>query len=320
MKKPLIEVKNLSKEFKVENKLLYALQNINLTLFEGEIFGLAGESGSGKSTLAKMLVNLLQPTEGHVFYKGIDIHQANKKEAFKLKKEIQFVFQNPSSALNPQMTVEEIIGEPLDIHKVIFGVERQKRILDLLDQVRLSKDLLHRLPSELSGGQKQRISIARSLALTSPVLILDEPLSSLDVFNQIQIIDLLKTLHREYRLTYFFISHDLSVMRHFCDRIGVMYLGEMVEIGSSDSLWNNPQHPYTQALLSAIPIPDPVLERKKQKIILQGELPSAYIKQRGCSFNSRCKYSQSICQQNKPKWTEVNQEQTVRCFLNKNSE
>lgn len=303
---PLIDIQNVSKEFKTGSKRLKALREVSLSIFPGEIVGLAGESGCGKSTLAKLLVQLNHPTKGQILFDGKDMNKwiySNPKE---FRRQVQMIFQNPSTALNPQMTVEEILGEPFEIHEIASGEEKKALILELLEQVELTAQYCKRLPRELSGGQKQRVAIARALALKPRFLILDEPLSALDFSIQGQIIRLLKDLQVKHGLTYLFISHDLSMMRHFTDRMAIMYLGQIIEMGSSKELWQNPMHPYTKALFSAIPTLDPEWERKRSRIVLQGELPNPFHPPTGCAFHARCPWALPVCKQMQPEWREIN--------------
>lgn len=293
----MIEIKNISKTYRVGKHLLHALKNISFSIRSGETLGLAGESGSGKSTIGKLLLNLLQPSSGSIFFEGKDIFGLSPKEQKEWRREAQMIFQCPSGSLNPKMKIQEILAEPFEIHRID---QNEKIICSLLEQVGLSQELLTRLPNELSGGQKQRVCIARAIALKPRFLILDEPLSSLDLSIQKQIIELLKDLQKANGLTYLFISHDLSLLRHFADRIAILYLGELVELGSSQEVYEMPLHPYTKALVSAIPIPDPEVERKRSRIILSGEIPSPVNPPSGCPFHPRCMFAKDICKQEKP--------------------
>jgi len=313
VKKPLLEIKNLKKYFFYKEHPLKAVDQLNLTILEGETVGLVGESGCGKSTAGKTIIRLHEPTEGEVDYNGTNLYQVNKAELKKLRREIQIIFQDPYSSLNPRMTVEDIIAEPLDIHGAARGKKRRERVVELLELVGLNPEHLHRFPHEFSGGQMQRIGIARALALNPKFIVCDEPISALDVSVQAQIVNLLKSLQEKLGLTYLFIAHDLSMVKYISDRILVMYLGHMVELTDSDSLHNEPLHPYTQALLSAIPIPDPLV--KKEKIVLEGDVPSPINPPSGCVFRTRCKHAMEICSTAAPEWREVKQGHFTACHL-----
>jgi oligopeptide/dipeptide ABC transporter ATP-binding protein len=312
-KRPLLEIKDLKKYFFFKNQPLKAVDELSLTILEGETVGLVGESGCGKSTAGKTIIRLLDPTEGEVLYNGTNIYELNKAGMKKLRKEVQIIFQDPYASLNPRMTVEDIIAEPLDIHGVLKGKKRRERVVELLELVGLNPDHLHRFPHEFSGGQMQRIGIARALALNPKFIVCDEPISALDVSVQAQIVNLLKSLQEKLGLTYLFIAHDLSMVKYISDRILVMYLGHMVELTDSDSLYNEPLHPYTQALLSAVPIPDP--DVKPDKIVLEGDVPSPIDPPSGCVFRTRCKQAMDICSVSAPEWKEVRKGHFTACHL-----
>jgi len=298
----LLEVKNLKKYFTINSGLfggkteyVKAVDDISFTINKGETLGLVGESGCGKSTTGRTLIRLYDVTGGEIVFDGAEIGQMTEAELKPYRKKIQMIFQDPYASLNSRMTVADIIGEPLDIHGIASGEARQERIYELLHTVGLSKDHASRYPHEFSGGQRQRIGIARALAVNPDFIICDEPISALDVSIQAQVVNMLEDLQKEYGLTYLFIAHDLSMVKHISDRIGVMYLGKMAEIADSAKLYEEPKHPYTQALLSAIPIPDPEVTRKTERIILEGDVPSPLNPPSGCRFRTRCRYAMDRC-------------------------
>ena len=289
-----------------KKQVVKAVDDISLEIYRGETFGLVGESGCGKSTLGRTIVKINEPTEGRILVKGEDITHLSGAELKKFRKNIQLIFQDPYASLNPRMTVGEIIREPMVIHHVYPTREEQDaRVVELLQIVGLKPDHIRRYPHEFSGGQRQRISIARTLALNPEFIVCDEPISALDVSIQAQIINLLKRIQREMGIAYLFIAHDLSMVKHISDRIGVMYLGHMVELGDSRELYANPMHPYTQALLSAVPIPDPVTGKAKKRIMLEGELPSPIDPPSGCPFRTRCPHATERCAKERPPLKEV---------------
>jgi len=304
----LIEVKNLKKYFQLRSGFFYtkssssvkAVDDISFFIKKGETFGLVGESGCGKSTTARLMLRLIKPTEGIIEYKGIDLVKLKNSQMLNYRKEIQIIFQDPYASLSPRMTIGDIVNEPLEIHKIGDRKTRIKKIKEYLKVVGLNPEHLNRYPHEFSGGQRQRIGIARALILQPELIICDEPVSALDVSVQAQILNLMLDLQKDFHLTYLFIAHDLSVVKYVSNRIGVMYLGKIVEIASSEELYIKPLHPYTMGLLSAIPIPDPELERKRQRIILPGDVPSPINPPSGCRFHPRCFNAQEICSKEEP--------------------
>lgn len=315
-KKVLIEVKNLKKYFSVGRKqTLKAVDNVSFNIYQGETLGLVGESGCGKTTCGKTIMGLYESTGGEVIFDGIDIHKLKGKDKKEFTKRAQIIFQDPYSSLNPRMTVGDIIGEGIDIHELYKGKERQEKIYELLDTVGLNKEHISRFPHEFSGGQRQRIGIARALAIEPEFIVCDEPISALDVSIQAQVVNLLIDLQKKRNLTYLFIAHDLSMVKHISDRVGVMYLGNLVEFTTSDELYNNPLHPYTTALLSAIPIPDPKDEKEKKRIPIEGEIPSPINTPPGCKFVTRCRYAMDICNSETPNLREISKEHYVACHL-----
>lgn len=316
MSENLIEVKNLKKYFKVgKNATLKAVDDVSFNIKKGETLGLVGESGCGKTTCGRTVMGLYSATDGEVLFDGVDIHKLNPHEKKKFTRRAQIIFQDPYASLNPRMTVGDIIGEGIDIHNIYSGQERTDRIYKLLELVGLNKEHASRFPHEFSGGQRQRIGIARALAIEPDFIVCDEPISALDVSIQAQIVNLLIKLQKELGLTYLFIAHDLSMVKHISDRVGVMYLGTMVELASSHNLYEKPLHPYTQALLSAIPIPDPETERNRQRIMLEGEVPSPINPKPGCRFAARCRYAKPICHEAQPEFKEVEKDHFVACHL-----
>ncbi|KYO64815.1 ABC transporter ATP-binding protein [Thermovenabulum gondwanense] len=315
-KNNLVEINNLKKFFKVgKNAILKAVDNVNLFIEEGETLGLVGESGCGKTTLGRTIVRLYEPTQGEVLFEGKNVHKLTGAELKNFNRKAQMIFQDPYASLNPRMTVGDIIGEGIDIHGLYSGKDRTERIYELLRTVGLNKEHANRFPHEFSGGQRQRIGIARALAVEPKFIVCDEPISALDVSIQAQIINLLMDLQQKMKLTYLFIAHDLSVVRYVSDRVAVMYLGIVVELTKSEELYKNPLHPYTQALLSAIPVPDPEIERSKKRILLEGDVPSPINPPRGCRFAKRCRFAKPICKENDPEFKEVSSGHFVACHL-----
>ena len=312
--KPLISVQNIKKHFDVGDGMLKAVDGISFDIYPGETFGLVGESGCGKSTAGRTIMRLYEPTDGKLLFKDENVYTLSKKEMQNVRKNFQMIFQDPYACLNPKMTVEDIVAEPLDIHGICSSrEERHNKVVELLELVGLGNEHAMRFPHEFSGGQRQRIGIARALALNPEFIICDEPISALDVSIQAQVVNLLKELQEKLGLTYLFIAHDLSMVRYISDRVGVMYLGKMMEIASSDSLYDNPLHPYTKALLSAIPIPDPEEQRKKKIIKLEGDVPSPINPPAGCRFVDRCPYAINICRDEQPEWLELEENHFVAC-------
>ena len=315
--KHLLEVKQLSKYFPITNKqVLKAVDGVSFHISKGETFGLVGESGCGKSTAGRTIIGLYNRTSGEVLYKGKNVHELSEKEKFAFHRNMQMIFQDPYASLNPRSTVKEIISEPMEVHGLYSNKkEMLNRVYELLEDVGLNRDHANRYPHEFSGGQRQRIGIARALALNPECIIADEPISALDVSVQAQVVNLLKKLQKEKGLTYLFIAHDLSMVKHISNRIGVMYLGHLVELTTSSELYQKPLHPYTQALLSAIPIPDPDVEDNRKRIVLKGELPSPINPPSGCVFNTRCPLTVAACKTSKPEWQEVEDNHFVACHL-----
>ena len=313
----LLSVKDLKRHFDIgQGSTLKAVDGISFDILKGETFGLVGESGCGKSTAGRTILGLYNRTEGDVLFEQKNVHEMNDKERKDYLKKMQMIFQDPYASLNPRSTVLEIIAEPIEIHKLYSSKkEVRERVYELLEDVGLNRDHANRYPHEFSGGQRQRIGIARALALDPEFIIADEPISALDVSVQAQVVKLLQRLQKEKGLTYLFIAHDLSMVKYISDRIGVMYLGHMVELTTSSQLYESPLHPYTQALLSAIPIPDPDIEESRQRIILQGELPSPINPPSGCVFRTRCPHAMSICAEKKPIWKEQEPGHFVACHL-----
>ncbi|MCR2822158.1 ABC transporter ATP-binding protein [Lederbergia panacisoli] len=312
-KTPLIQIKELKKYFSIDRHHLKAVDGLTLDIYPGETVGLVGESGCGKSTAGRTIIRLYEATGGEVLYNGKNIFSFKQREMGKIRKEIQMIFQDPYASLNPRMTVEEIIGEPFAIHRILSGKKKKERIKELLKLVGLNPEHMSRFPHEFSGGQRQRIGIARALALNPKFIVCDEPISALDVSIQAQVVNLLKELQQKMGLTYLFIAHDLSMVKYISDRILVMYLGKMVELTDSNSLYDEPLHPYTQALLSAVPIPDPEVNR--ERIVLKGDVPSPIAPPSGCVFRTRCPAAMEICSKVEPKWQEVKPGHFTACHL-----
>lgn len=318
--KTLISVRNLKKYFKVgRGQILKAVDDISFDIKVGETLGLVGESGCGKSTTGRTIIRLYEPTGGDVIFDDIKVSKLNKAEQKKFTRRAQMIFQDPYASLNPRMTVTDIIGEGIDIHNLYSGMERQKRIYELLELVGLSREHASRFPHEFSGGQRQRIGIARALAIEPEFIVCDEPISALDVSIQAQVVNLLQDLQKELGLTYLFIAHDLSMVKHISDRVAVMYLGSIVELTTSKEIYDNPLHPYTKALMSAVPIPDPEASRAKHRILLEGDVPSPINIPPGCKFQGRCPLCQEICRMEEPQLREVSPGHFVACHLVKES-
>jgi oligopeptide/dipeptide ABC transporter ATP-binding protein len=304
---PLLEVRGLVKSFPVRRGLfrrvvgnVRAVDGVDLQIAAGETLGLVGESGSGKSTTGRLILRLIDPDAGAVRLAGADITALNRRELRATRSDMQIIFQDPLSSLDPMATVLDVVGEPLEVHLGLKGADKADKVVSLLRDVGLSDRHLYRFPSELSGGQRQRVAVARALALNPKLLILDEPVSSLDVSTQSQVVNLLMDLQEEHGLTYLLIAHDLAVVRHASHHIAVMYLGRIVEVGPAEAVYTEPQHPYTKALLSAIPVPDPTVQRQRARIILQGDVPSPANPPTGCHFHTRCPFAMDICREVDP--------------------
>ncbi len=319
----LLRVENLTKHFPIMQGIIVsrqvgaiqAVDKVNFDIRRGETLGLVGESGCGKSTTGRSILQLYRPTSGKVYYEGQDLTTLKGEDLRKMRADMQIIFQDPYASLNPRMTVGNIIGEPLEVHGMGNAKERKARVQDLLALVGLNPYFVNRYPHEFSGGQRQRIGVARALALQPAFIVCDEPISALDVSIQAQVVNLLEELQEKFGLTYLFIAHDLSMVRHIADRTAVMYLGKIVELASRDDLYGNPLHPYTQALLSAVPIPDPIKERKRERIILTGDVPSPANPPKGCRFHTRCPLAIDVCKEIEPEWREVTPDHWVACHL-----
>lgn len=319
-KTPLLEVRNLKKHFHLggigkNKKILTAVDGVTFTIYKGETFGLVGESGCGKTTTGRSIIRLYKPTDGQVIFEGVDISDLKEQELFPFRKKMQMIFQDPYASLNTRMTVTDIIGEGIDTHKISQGQERQDRIFELLEKVGLKREHANRYPHEFSGGQRQRIGIARALAINPDLIICDEPISALDVSIQAQVVNMLEDLQDEFDLTYLFIAHDLSMVRHISDRIGVMYLGKLMEVAESAELYDQPLHPYTQSLLSAIPIPDPRSSMRDTRVILKGDVGNPINPKPGCRFASRCQYAKDRCRQETPELVEYKKGHFAACHF-----
>ncbi|HAE91703.1 ABC transporter ATP-binding protein [Tissierella praeacuta] len=318
MVEPLISARNIKKHFDVGEGMLKAVDGISFDIYPGETFGLVGESGCGKSTAGRTIIRLYEPTEGELIFNGKNVYSLSHREMQEVRKNFQMIFQDPYASLNPRMTVEEIVAEPLDIHHAYKNKEeRRKRVVELLKLVGLNEEHSMRFPHEFSGGQRQRIGIARALALNPKFIVCDEPISALDVSIQAQVVNLLKELQEKLGLTYMFIAHDLSMVRYISDRVGVMYLGHMMELAPSEELYENPIHPYTKALLSAIPIPNPEIQRSRHRIMLEGDVPSPINPKEGCRFVDRCSYAMDKCRKATPVFEEIKPNHFVACHRGK---
>ena len=323
--KILLQIENLKKYFPVkgdrlfEKKYVQAVESVSFFIYRGETLGIVGESGCGKTTLGRTIIRLYEPTSGRIVYDGTPIYDSEQNIAVKMlpyRRKMQIIFQDPSASLDPRMTVGEIVGEALDIHGLFQGkAERRERINQLLDEVGLNTEHANRFPHEFSGGQQQRVGIARALAVEPEFIVCDEPISALDVSIQSQVVNMLEDLQREKHLTYLFIAHDISVVRHISNRIGVMYLGQMVELAESNELCSHPIHPYTESLLSAVPIPDPDVTRGRQSILLEGEIPSPLNPPSGCRFHTRCPHATDRCRQEQPVLKEQSPGHYAACHL-----
>lgn len=316
----LLDVKHISKyysaksgAFSREKRMVKAVDDISFQVYSGETIGIVGESGCGKTTLGKLVLHLFEPTNGEILFGNQDVLKLKGKELREFRKHAQIVYQDPYTSLNPRNTIGKIIGEPLLVQKLEDKKTVRKKVLHMLEVVGLSPEYYDRYPFECSGGQRQRVGIARALILNPQMIVCDEAVSALDVSTQSQIINLLDDIQKEFDLTYLFISHGLSVVRHICSRVMVMYLGKVVEIADCESLYENPRHPYTQALFSAIPLPDP--EVKKQRIMLEGDIPNPLDVPEGCAFHTRCKYAGELCRRKLPEMTELGNGHSVACHL-----
>ena len=318
---PLLEVTDLVKHFPIKSGIvvdrevarLRAVDGVSLTLNEGETLGLVGESGCGKSTLCRAILQLTEPTSGSVRFAGEELVGRSRRDLRPLRRQMQMIFQDPFASLNPRKRVGQIIGDPLELHGLAKGAELRRRVRELLDRVGLQPEHYNRYPHEFSGGQRQRIGIARALALQPKLIVADEPVSALDVSIQAQIINLLDELQDEFGLSYLFVAHDLGVVRHVSDRVAVMYLGKIVEISDADALYKKPIHPYTNALLSAVPIPDPKLNAARERLVLEGDVPSPIDPPPGCSFHPRCPFATDVCKTDEPALLEHAEEHAAAC-------
>jgi len=321
-KEVILHVEDLVMHFPIKRGVIqrtvgyvHAVDGVTFDVFRGETLGLVGESGCGKTTTGRTILQLYKATGGKVIFEGKDLVQLKSEEMRQARRQIQMIFQDPYASLNPRMTVEEIIGEPLLVHNMAHGKEIRKRVKELLELVGLNPAYVDRYPHEFSGGQRQRIGVARSLALKPDLIVCDEPISALDVSIQAQVVNLLEDLQKEIGLTYLFIAHDLSMVRHISNRVIVMYLGVFVELADRTTLYENPLHPYSIALLSAVPIPDPKVEEKRKRIILEGDVPSPINPPSGCRFRTRCPLAQAICAEERPEWKEVEPDHFVACHF-----
>jgi len=319
----LVRVEGLKKHFPITRGMVFkrqigtvrAVDGVSFEVYRGETLGLVGESGCGKSTTGRTILQLHRPTAGDVYFEDVNLAELTGRELNQTRRRMQMIFQDPYASLDPRMTVGSIVSEPLDIHGMRTGKERRERVQELLDLVGLNPYFISRYPHEFSGGQRQRIGIARALALQPDFIICDEPISALDVSIQAQVVNLLQDLQQRFGLTYLFIAHDLSMVRYISDRMAVMYLGKIVELADRVSLYEDPQHPYTQALISAVPIPDPVADAKRQEIILEGEVPSPANPPKGCNFSTRCPRVMDICLESEPESKDIGDGHRVACFL-----
>ena len=319
----LVQVRNLKKYFPIYKGALIqrhvgdikAVDGVSFDIFKGETLGLVGETGSGKTTVGRTMIRLYEPTEGVVTLDGVNLFNLKSKDMSQIRRRIAIIFQDPYASLNPRMTIGSIIAEPLEIHKIARGKEKEERVNELLSLVGLGTYCINRFPFEFSGGQRQRIGIARALAINPDLIVCDEPISSLDVSIQAQVVNLLEKLQKQLGLTYLFIAHDLSMVRHISDRMAVMYLGKIMELADRDEIYLRPVHPYTQALMSAVPVPDPDVAVERKHIILEGDMPSPANPPVGCNFSTRCQYAKDICHEQDPEFREVKADHFVACHF-----
>jgi len=318
----LLTVNGLKKHFPIRGGIfsktvgyVQAVDGVSFHINKGEIMGLVGESGCGKTTVGRLILGLYEPTAGEIHFEGANISTLSKQEMRNTRRNMQVIFQDPFGSLNPRMTIGNIVGEPLYVHNIAKGKEKEERVVNILETVGISSHYMKRYPHEFSGGQRQRIGIARALALNPKLIVCDEPVSALDVSIQAQVINLLEDLQAKFGFTYLFIAHDLSVIKHISDKVAVMYLGKIVELADTEDLYTNPLHPYTEALLSAVPLPDPTLDRKR--IVLEGDVPSPINPPSGCHFRTRCKYVKPICSEEEPPLIEIAKNHCVACHLRK---
>jgi oligopeptide transport system ATP-binding protein len=318
----LVQVRELKKYFPITRGILQrhvgdvkAVDGVNFDIYRGETLGLVGETGSGKTTVGRTMLRLYVPTDGQILFEEKDLADMTAGDLRRMRSRMQMIFQDPYASLNPRMTVGGIVGEPLEVHRVARGKEKRERVQELLRVVGLNPYFVNRYPHEFSGGQRQRIGVARALALNPDLIVCDEPISALDVSIQAQVVNLLEDLQDRLDLTYLFIAHDLSMVRHISDRVAVMYLGKIMELTDRDELYLNPLHPYTQALMSAVPVPDPVVEEQRRRIILEGDIPSPASPPKGCNFNTRCPLARDICFEVEPEFIEVGPGHFCACHV-----
>ena len=320
---PLVQVRNLRKYFPIQRGMVIqrhvgdvkAVDGVSFDVLRGETLGLVGETGCGKTTVGRTILRLYEPTGGHVIFDGVDLVTLNEGELRRMRQRMQMIFQDPYASLNPRMTVGSIVSAPLDVHKTVHSKNKSKRVDDLLDMVGLNPEFVNRYPHEFSGGQRQRVGIARALAVSPDLIICDEPISSLDVSIQAQVVNLLEELQRELGLTYIFIAHDLSMVRHISNRIAVMYLGKIMELADRNDIYLDPIHPYTQALMSAVPLPDPDVQKKRKRILLEGDIPSPANPPVGCNFNTRCPAAKERCFKEDPAFREIKPGHWAACHF-----